>query len=359
MKPSRLLAAALLVIAIGVVIMIWSRGEETQMISTVDQLSDEGRLPMFTGATTWINSPPLTADALHGKVVLVDFWTYTCINWLRTFPYVQAWAEKYRDRGLVVIGVHTPEFGFEHNLDNVRREVAKLKVDYPVAVDNDYAVWDAFANHYWPALYIIDAQGRIRYHHFGEGDYEQSERVLQLLLADAGSNSARGELVSVTPQGAEVAADFANLQSPETYVGTDRADNFVSPGGAVAGKPHAYSLPDRLAQNQWALSSVWTVSGKSAVLNEANGQIMFKFHARDLNLVMGPVVPGTSVRFRVMIEGHAPGTAHGVDTDDQGNGTLSEQGLYQLIRQSGDIADREFKIEFLDSGADVYSFTFG
>jgi thiol-disulfide isomerase/thioredoxin len=311
------------------------------------------------GATAWLNSPPLSAASLRGKVVLIDFWTYTCINWLRTLPYVRAWAEKYREHGVVVIGVHTPEFSFEHDLENVRRAVKDMRVDYPVAVDNDYAIWRAFDNHYWPALYLVDAQGRIRSHHFGEGAYEQSEMMLQQLLAEAGIGGIAHELVSVEAQGAEVAADWGDLRSPENYVGYERTENFASPGGAVLDRPRAYAFPAHFSLNHWALSGEWTVQSEATVLNTANGRIAYRFHARDLNLVMGPPARGASVRFRVLIDGQAPDAAHGSDVDEQGHGTVSEQRLYQLIRQPKPITDRQFEIEFLDSGVEAFAFTFG
>jgi thiol-disulfide isomerase/thioredoxin len=304
----------------------------------------------------------LTAGGLRGKVVLIDFWTYTCINWLRTLPYVRAWAEKYKDHGLVVIGVHTPEFTFERNVDNVRRAPQDIRVDYPIALDSNYAVWRAFDNHYWPALYFIDAQGRIRYHHFGEGQYEMSEMVIQQLLTEAGSSGMGDELVSVDARGAEVAADWDSLRSPENYVGYDRTENFASPSGAVLDERRVYAAPARLTLNHWALSGDWTMGNQATRLNEANGQIVYSFHARDLHLVMGPAAPGTrstSVRFQVRIDGQAPGAAHGVEVDDQGNGTVTEQRLYQLIRQPKPIADRQFEIEFLDSGVEAFAFTFG
>ena len=309
--------------------------------------------------TGWLNSQPLTPAGLRGKVVLIDFWTYTCINWLRTLPYVRAWAEKYKDQGLVVIGVHSPEFAFEKNVDNVRRAVQDMRVDYPVAIDSDHAIWRAFRNQYWPALYFIDAQGRIRHHQFGEGEYEQSERILQQLLAEAGASGIGRELVSVEGRGAEVAADWGNLKSPENYVGYQRTENFASPGGAVLGKRRVYSAPARLSLNQWALSGEWTVTDQATVLNKANGRIAYRFHARDLHLVMGPAMRGAPVRFRVLIDGQPPGAAHGFDVDEQGNGTVTEQRLYQLIRQPKPIADRQFEIEFLDPGVEAYAFTFG
>ncbi len=319
----------------------------------------EGELPSLSGATAWLNSPPLSADDLQGKVVLIDFWTYTCINWLRTLPYVRAWAEKYRDQGVVVIGVHTPEFSFEHDLENVRRAAQDMRVAYPIAIDNDYAIWSAFNNHYWPALYLVDAQGRIRYHQFGEGAYEQSEMILQQLLAEAGIGGIAHELVSVDAQGAEAAADWGDLRSPENYVGYERTENFSSPDGAVVDKPRVYSAPARFSLNHWALAGEWTVGRGATVLHVANGRIAYRFHARDLHLVMGPAARGASVRFRVLIDGQAPGAAHGSDVDDQGNGTVTQQRLYQLIRQPKPIADRQFEIEFLDAGVEAFAFTFG
>jgi thiol-disulfide isomerase/thioredoxin len=324
-----------------------------------EKLSVEGDLPSFGGATGWLNSQPLTAAGLRGKVVLVDFWTYTCINWLRSLPYVRAWAEKYKDQGLVVIGVHTPEFGFEKDIDNVRRAAKDMGVAYPIALDNDYAVWRAFRNNAWPALYFVDAQGRIRHHHLGEGEYERSEKIIQQLLAEAGAADVGQKLVSVDARGAEAAADWGSLKSPENYVGYERTENFASTGGAVSGKPRVYAAPARLRLNHWALSGDWTMQKQATVLNKANGRIAYRFHARDLHLVMGPAARGASVRFRVLIDGQPPGAAHGIDVDDQGNGTVTEQRLYQLIRQPKPIADRQFEIEFLDPGVEAFAFTFG
>jgi thiol-disulfide isomerase/thioredoxin len=327
--------------------------------TTSARLPVEGRLPSFDGATEWLNSPPLTAAGLRGNVVLTGFWTYTCINWLRQLPYLRAWAGKYASDGLVVIGVHTPEFPFEHDLGNVRRAAADVGIDYPVAVDNDYAVWSAFANHYWPALYFADAQGRIRHHHFGEGEYQQSEMVIQQLLAEAGTTDRGHELVSVDARGVEAPADWAHLRSPENYTGYERTENFASPGGAVPGKPHAYEVPAELGLNHWALSGNWTMEDQAATLNEGGGQIAYRFHARDLHLVMGPAAPDTAVRFHVRVDGQPPGAAHGADVDEEGNGTMTEQRLHQLIRQPGRITDRTFGITFLGPGAQAYSFTFG
>ncbi len=323
------------------------------------RLPVEGEFASLGGATGWLNSPPLTTTGLRGKVVLVDFWTYTCINWLRTLPYVRAWAAKYKDQGLVVIGVHTPEFAFEHNEANVRRAAKDMQVDYPIAIDSDYSVWRAFHNEYWPALYLIDAQGRIRYHQFGEGKYEESEIAIQQLLAEAGNVSAGGAPVSVDGKGAEAAADWGNLKSSENYVGNGRTEGFASPGGALPGKAHFYRVPSNLQLNHWALAGDWTIGEPSIVLNKPNGRIAYRFHARDLHLVMGPVTAGSSVRFRVLIDGQPPGAAHGIDVDEQGNGTLTQQRLYQLIRQTKAVANRQFEIEFLDSGVEAFAFTFG
>jgi thiol-disulfide isomerase/thioredoxin len=323
------------------------------------RLPVESRLPSFDGATGWLNSPPLTPDGLRGKVVLVNFWTYTCVNWLRQLPYVRAWAGKYSGQGLVVIGVHTPEFTFEHDLGNVRRAVQDMRVEYPVAIDNDYAVWSAFANHYWPALYFADAQGRIRHHRFGEGDYQQSEMVIQQLLAEAGSGGTGHDLVSVDARGVEAPADWGTLRSPENYTGYGRTENFASPGGVVPGKPHPYNAPERLRLNDWALSGDWTMEEEATTLNTAGGRIAYRFQARDVNLVMGPTAPGTPVRFRVLIDGQPPGADHGADVDEHGSGTLTGQRLYQLVRQDGPVAERTFEITLLDPGAAAYAFTFG
>jgi thiol-disulfide isomerase/thioredoxin len=325
---------------------------------TVD-LAGEGRLPPFSGATGWLNSPPLTTEELRGKVVLVDFWTYTCINWLRTLGYVRAWFEKYADQGLVVVGVHTPEFTFERDADNVRDAVKDMRVEYPVALDSDYAIWEAFSNRYWPAVYIADAAGRIRHHHFGEGGYEECERIIQQLLREAGGDEVPDDLVSVADEGFEAQADWANLESPETYLGYEQAQRFASPGGAERNEPHTYVAPDQLKLNQWALSGDWTVERGPCVLNKAAGRIAFRFHARDVNLVMGPPNRGTSVPFRVLVDGEAPGAAHGVDVDEQGRGIVAQQRLYQLVREPGSITDRTFEITFVAPGVEAYAFTFG
>jgi thiol-disulfide isomerase/thioredoxin len=323
------------------------------------QLPVEGELPSLDSATGWLNSQPLTANGLRGKVVLIDFCTYTCINWLRTLPYVRGWAEKYKNQGLVVIGVHTPEFEFERNVDNVRRAAKEMGMAYPIAIDNDYAIWRAFRNRAWPALYFVDAHGKIRHHHLGEGEYEQSERVIQQLLAEAGIGGIGRELVSVDSRGAEAAADWGSLKSPENYLGYERTENFASLGGAVLDQRRVYAAPVRLKLNHWALSGDWTVKREATVLNKAKGRIAYRFHARDLHLVMGPAAPGTSVRFRMLIDGKPPGAAHGSDVDYHGNGTVTEQRLYQLIRQPKPITDRQFEIEFVSPGVEAFAFTFG
>jgi cytochrome c biogenesis protein CcdA/thiol-disulfide isomerase/thioredoxin len=318
-----------------------------------------GKLPSLAGAVEWLNSPPLTPDELKGKVVLVDFWTYSCINCLRSIPYVRAWANKYKDQGLVVIGVHAPEFAFEKNIDNVKQAVAKLGIDYPVAIDNNYAIWRAFNNEYWPADYFIDAKGQIRHHFFGEGDYTESEEVIRELLAEAGKGDLPAGMVSVRATGAEAASDSADVQSPETYIGFARSENFTSPGGAIGDKPHVYSTGDLTQLNDWGLSGDWTISGQSATLNKTDGAISFRFHARDLHLVLGPSANGKPVRFRVTIDGSAPGESHGDDVDADGEGVVTDHRLYQLVRQSGPIKDRTFTIQFLDPDVQAYAFTFG
>jgi thiol-disulfide isomerase/thioredoxin len=322
-------------------------------------LPSEGRLPGFGSASGWLNSPPLTADDLRGKVVLVDFWTYTCINWLRTLAYVRAWFETYRDRGLVVVGVHTPEFPFERDVDNVRRAANEMDVEYPIALDPDYGVWSDFGNRYWPAVYLADSQGRIRYHHFGEGDYEDCERAIQMLLREAGVEGVSDNVVSVDPAGFEAQADWANLESPETYLGYDQARGFASPGGAALDGPHGYAVPESLRLNQWALAGDWTIKAGAAVSNGTGCRIAFRFHARDVHLVLGPPAPGATVPFRVSVDGSPPGDARGIDVDEGGNGTLAHQRLHQLIRQPEPIVDRTFEVEFLDAGAEAYVFTFG
>lgn len=325
---------------------------------TTSLLPVEGHLQSFEGATGWLNSEPLTPGGLRGNVVVADFWTYTCINWLRQLPYLRAWSAKYSGQGLVVIGVHTPEFSFEHDPANVSQAVQDMGITYPVVIDSDYAVWQAFSNHYWPALYFADAEGRIRHHHFGEGEYGQSEMVIQQLLADAGRGGAT-DLVQVHPSGLEVPADWATLRSAENYTGYARTEGFASPGGPVPGEPHAYAVPPRLGLNEWALSGDWTMAEEATTLNSAGGQIACRFHGRDLNLVMGPAAPATPVRFRVVLDGQPPGESYGSDIDGGGDGTLTQQRVYQLIRQVSPVADRTFEITFDDPGAQAYCFTFG
>ena len=320
----------------------------------------EGRLPGFDGATGWLNSEPLTPDGLRGKVVLVDFWTYTCINWLRTLGYVRAWAEKYTGRGLVVVGVHTPEFPFERDVDNVRWAVQADGIEYPVALDSRYGVWQAFSNHYWPAVYIADAEGRIRHHHFGEGGYEECERVVQQLLREAGRDDVGDDLVSVADDGFQAQADYANLRSPESYLGYEQAQNFASPGTPALDESHEYDVPRDLRLNQWALGGRWAIERKASVLKGEEGRLAFRFHARDVNLVLGPPARGMmSVPFRVTVDGEPPGDAHGFDTDEAGDGTVDRQRLYQLVREPGEIRERTFEIAFLAPGAEAYCFTFG
>lgn len=325
-----------------------------------EPLPVEGTLPSLAGATGWLNSPPLDAQALRGKVVLVDFWTYSCINCLRAMPYVREWAERYRDHGLVVIGVHAPEFAFERNLANVQRAVKDLKVTYPVAIDNDFAIWRGFNNKYWPAHYFIDAQGRIRAHHFGEGNYAQSEQVIRQLLREAGNTLPGDDApVAMALDGVARQADMDNLKSPETYLGHARAENFASPGGQRPDQPADYTVPTTLQHNQWALAGRWTVGNEDARLEAPGGRIAFRFHARDLHLVLAPGEDGRPVRFRVRIDGQPPGAAAGGDVSADGEGRVDENRLYQLIRQSGAVQERTFEIEFLDPGVHAYAFTFG
>jgi cytochrome c biogenesis protein CcdA/thiol-disulfide isomerase/thioredoxin len=321
----------------------------------------EGQLPPLDGATGWLSSPPLTREGLRGKVVLIDFWTYSCINCLRSLPYVNGWYEKYKDHGLVVIGVHAPEFAFEKDAGNVRRAVRDLGVTYPVALDSNYAIWRAFDNQYWPAHYFIDAQGRIRGHHFGEGEYPESERILRELLTEAGQKDLPPPGISTDKAaGIQAASDGSNMLSPETYVGYARAEHFSSPSGVVPDQPKAYTAPDRLELNQWALTGTWTVDEEKAVLRGAPGSVVFRFHARDLHLVLGPGPSGKPVRYRVRLDGADPGPSHGVDTDPSGIGVVNGQRLYQLIRQpAGEIHRHTFTIEFLDGGVQAYAFTFG
>ena len=308
-------------------------------MKATETLPAEGMLPSFEGAAGWLNSPPLTPEGLRGKVVLVDFWTYTCINWLRTLAYVRAWHERYAAQGLVVIGVHTPEFPFERDEDNVRQAVEAMDVAYPVALDPDYAVWDAYANRYWPAAYIADGDGQIRHHQFGEGGYGEQERVIQGLLG------VDGELLSIEPAGFEAQADWANLASPETYLGAEQAQNLAPPG--------------ELSLNQWSLEGDWTIGGRAVTLDRGEGRLSFRFHARDVHLVLGPREPGLEVPFQVLLDGEPAGNAHGLDVDEDGRGTLAGQRLHQLIRQPGRIDDRTLELVFPEPGAEAYCFTFG
>jgi len=324
-----------------------------------DTLPVEGALPPLDGAVQWLNSPPLSAEALKGKVVLVDFWTYSCINCLRTLPYVKAWAEKYRDQGLVVIGVHAPEFAFERDVGNVTKAMKDLGITYPVAIDNNYKVWRAFNNQYWPAHYFADAKGQIRYHHFGEGDYAESERVIQQLLREAGAKNVAAGLIEADAKGVQQAPDMNEVQSPETYLGFQRAEHFITTGTLGADKVVNYPAAGALALNNWTLEGQWNVGGQQATLDQANGRIVYRFHARDLHLVLGPGADGKPVRFKVTIDGQAPGDAHGTDVAPDGSGTVTEQRLYQLVRQPGAVQDRTFSIEFLDPHVSAYAFTFG
>ena len=309
-------------------------------------IAGDSELRALRGATAWLNTTPLSADGLRGKVVLVDFCTYTCINWLRTLPYMRAWAEKYGEHGLVVIGAHTPEFVFERDVENVRRAIAAMRVQYPIAVDNDYAVWNGFSNQYWPALYLLDAKGAIRFTHFGEGAYDQSERSIQQLLVDAGAGGFSREVVTPGARGIEAPADWDNLKSGETYLGSAQAEHFVRNA-------------TRLRLNEWTLAGDWTVGSKAVALQKPDGKIYYRFHARDVHLVMGPAGRGASARFVVRLDGQAPGAAHGTDVDEHGRGVVAEQRTYHLIRQQRPIVDRQFEIEFLDPGVEAFCFTFG
>jgi thiol-disulfide isomerase/thioredoxin len=347
-KRKVVLASIILTVAVGMIIA-----------TTVGAAVKPAARPSLGGATGWLNSQPLTLAGLNGKVVLINFWTYTCVNWRRTLPYVSAWADKYKGQGLVVIGVSTPEFSFEHIAGNVSNAVKEMKIDYPIAIDDNYAIWHAFGNEYWPAIYIIDAKGHIRYHHFGEGGYPESEQVVQQLLEEAGAKAVSNQHVSVDPDGAEAPADWQNLQSSENYVGYGRTEGFASPGGVVVDQHKVYVAPANLTLNQWALSGSWTMGAEATALDAVNGKMLYCFHARDLQLVMGPSKKGTPIRFRVQIDGQVPGAAHGVDVDCFGNGRVTEPRMYQLIRQQGVIVDRLFEIEFLDPGAETFSFTFG
>jgi len=315
-------------------------------------MSDRRPMPSLDGANGWLNSEPLSPAGLRGHVVLVDFWTFTCINWLRTEPYIRGWSRAYRDDGLVVIGVHTPEFSFEHEIDRVRRATEEREIDYPIAVDNDYEIWSAFSNHYWPALYFVDANGSIRDHHFGEGRYEESERIIQRLLG------VEREPILVEGVGVEAEADWANLRSPETYLGYGRGERFASPDGAALDIRREYQLPERLSLNQWALAGDWTIAPERAVLDQADGSIGYRFHARDAHLVASPGAR-EPIPFRVLLDGAAPGPSHGGDVDEDGNGILKSGRLYQLVRQPDPVRERTLTITFSEPGAEAYVFTFG
>jgi cytochrome c biogenesis protein CcdA/thiol-disulfide isomerase/thioredoxin len=334
-------------------------GDSASAPSGAVELGHEGSFPGLDGAVSWLNSPPLSRKQLKGKVIVIDFWTYSCINCLRSIPYVEAWSEKYKNDGLVVIGVHTPEFAFEKDRSNVAKAVADLKITYPVAIDSDYAIWKAFNNEYWPAHYFIDAQGSIRYHHFGEGKYAESEEVIQQLLREKNAALKTDGLVQVNGSGAEAPPDSNNVASPETYIGYTRQQNYVSPQSIKQDKSQVYTAPSRLTVNQWGLAGAWNVSGEHASLTAAPGKVIFRFHARDLHLVLGPGKNGQAVRFRVRIDGTPPGDDHGSDTDEKGEGVVREYRLYQLVRQKGKVEDRTFEIEFLDPGVQAFAFTFG
>ncbi|GAB2900949.1 hypothetical protein GCM10027093_42080 [Paraburkholderia jirisanensis] len=320
-------------------------------------------LPPFSGAVQWFNSPPLTPEALRGKVVLVNFWTYSCINCLRVLPYYSAWAKKYREEGLVVIGVHTPEFAFERSADNVKKAIGRLGIDYPVALDSNYGIWRTYRNQYWPALYVADAQGRLRYQHFGEGNYRETERAIQQLLAERGAGHDAGhidkQLVAAPSQGIGLAADAGAMKSPETYIGYEQATNFASATAPLLDRLQRYSAPDTLPLNHWALTGAWTLGREFASSNDARAGIVYRFHARDLHLVLGPSRDGKPVKFRISIDGAPPGEAHGSDVAADGTGVVTQQRLYQLVRQNGKIVDHTFSIEFDEPGVDAYVFTFG
>jgi thiol-disulfide isomerase/thioredoxin len=366
MKLCKRLTSAVLAIAVAAPIadFFWSKSMPQATASWFQWTSarataGQSQLTSLKGANEWLNSEQLTPEALRGKVILIDFWTYTCINWLRTAPYVRAWAQKYKYQGLVVIGVHSPEFAFEKDIENVRRAVRELGITYPIAVDSDHAIWRGFENNYWPALYFLDAQGRLRHHHFGEGSYEETERFIQNLLAEAGAANTDRNLVAVDPRGFEVAADWAALKSPENYLGYARTENFASPGGVTRNRPKAYELPARLRPNEWALAGDWTVRDNASVLNASSGVLATRFHARDVNLVISPPASATPVRFRVTIDGKPPGDAHGLDVDKHGYGTVTKPRLYQLIRQPGAVGERTVEVEFLYPGVETFAFTFG
>jgi hypothetical protein len=360
-KKIKYLALGLIILVIlGCTIISLNNNSTMQHTnSSAMLLPIEGELPSLSNATGWLNTKQLSSADLRGRVVLINFCTYSCINWLRTLPYIRSWATKYHKNGLVVIGVHTPEFPFEESGDNVRHAIEKMKINYPIALDNNYSIWSAFDNQYWPALYCIDAEGHIRHHQFGEGGYEESEKIIQQLLAEAGSKNISKDLVTANAEGIEAAADWRNLQSNENYLGYGRTQNFSSPGGVRWHKNTAYTAPAKLALNAWALEGDWIMRKGFIVSNKTGGRILYCFHARDLHLVMGPGITGSSVKFRVLIDGQPPKANHGNDIDEEGYGVVSEHRLYQLLRQPGSIVDRQFEIQFFDSGVEVFSFTFG
>jgi thiol-disulfide isomerase/thioredoxin len=349
-------AVVLTVIAAWVPIVDFSSTHSTK--SNLSYMLSRGELSWLKGANAWLNSTPRTASDLKGKVVLVQFGTYTCINWIRTLPYIRAWAEKYKDKGLVVIAVHTPEFSFEKNIENVRWATKARKIDFPIAIDNKMEIWNAFNNQYWPALYFIDSKGIIRSSQFGEGEYEKSERIIQQLLSEAGMPDIKNELVSVNPEGAEVSADWKNLKSPENYLGYERTENFAA-DNMIYDEQCSYKATSDLRLNHWSVFGEWTAKKELILLNKSNGRIAYRFQARDLHLVMGPTQGKTSIRFRVLINRHPPGALHGIDVDEMGNGTVNEQRLYQLIRQPDSVSDLRVEIEFLDPGIEAFAFTFG
>jgi thiol-disulfide isomerase/thioredoxin len=334
------------------------RSEKPVVAKANVTLADEGPMPELGGAVAWLNAAPLSRQSLRGKVVLVNFWTYSCINSLRELPYVKSWAAKYKDAGLIVIGVHAPEFGFEKERANVENAVHDLKIAFPVPIDSDHKIWQAFNNEYWPADYFIDAKGRIRYHHFGEGDYDKSEQVIQELLRENGATGIAADTVHPSDGGAE-AAPSEDVQSSETYADYARAENFASSEELAQDSAASYRLPVQPALNEWGLAGVWNVGAQSAVLQQASGKIAFRFNSRDLHMVLAPSKDGKPVRFKVRLDGAAPGDDHGVDSNADGTGEIRQPRMYQLIRQKGPIQDRTFEIEFLDPGAQVFSFTFG
>jgi len=345
-------------VIIGVVAIAILNSEKPVVLGANAAFTDEGPMPELSGAVAWLNSAPLSRESLRGKVVLVNFWTYSCINSLRELPYIKSWAAKYKDAGLVVIGVHAPEFGFEKERANVENAVRELKVTFPVPIDSNHGIWQAFSNEYWPADYFIDGKGRIRYHHFGEGEYDKSEHVIQELLREIGATGLDARTVRISADGAE-APPSDDVRSSETYIGYARSENFVSPDRVAQNSPRMYNLPARPSLNQWGLGGSWNVGAESAVLQEASGKIAFRFHSRDLHMVLAPPKSGKPVRFKVRLDGAAPGQDHAVDSNADGAGEMRQPRMYQLIRQKGLIKDRTFDIEFLDAGVQAFSFTFG